>query len=136
LPPLLSSTASGLPAVFVASGTTSPGAKLDVSGNIKLGQNSGMLCSTYTWAGTAINIASYTSGHGGSSFLVMINGHGDFEATQSALYYITVHYSGAIKSSTLISGDACTFDVSGGYLRITSGNINWGYTITVIRNDI
>jgi hypothetical protein len=120
----------------VGIGTTGPDATLDVSGDIAFGSNSGLISTYYTYTSGAYNLCTYIAGAGGSQFLVMINGHGGVTSTQTAVYSVSVHYDGTYYTATQISGPtAFSFDVSGGYLRITSGSYNWFYTVTILRND-
>ncbi|MFA5927905.1 MAG: hypothetical protein WC838_01210 [Candidatus Margulisiibacteriota bacterium] len=124
----------------VGIGQAATAEKLAVYGNVKYGLwNGGIIQNVYTGdaGNTPRTIASYTAGPTGASFLVMINGHGDVNQEQSALYYVVLNYNGEISSSpTKIAGSTTyTFDVSGGYLRVSGLTLDWQYSMTVIRND-
>lgn len=105
--------------------------------NPGIGQNSWISASNYLWTGSAINLFPVQSTQAGSTgFLILINGHGDVALTQQAVYYVVFHYNGTLYTSQKLVGDAFTFDVSGGYLRVNSGSNNWVYSVTLIKNAI
>ncbi|MFA5927906.1 MAG: hypothetical protein WC838_01215 [Candidatus Margulisiibacteriota bacterium] len=121
--------------------------KLAVAGDIKFGSNSGMITTGFAGNSGVVNLASYTIGNAGSSFMVMLNAHGSTNATLSALYYISLNYDGTIAfapqkiygNQNYGSSSDFGFDVSGGYLRVTSWpqtSAGWYYSVTTVRNDL
>ena len=85
----------------------------------------------YASTATAENlIAVGSTNTGGLAFLITGTGYIGATTTETFCYLVSIHYNGTLNSSTKITGDDQTFDVSGGYLRHTGTtgydyNLNW-----------
>jgi hypothetical protein len=115
--------------------TAVPSAELmRVAGNFGFGLASGLFGAHFQGGATAQQICPIISAAGGTGILVLLHGHGDSAASHHALYWVSVHYNGALNSATAIVGSGLTFDTSGGWLRLTGGmNQNWTYGTTCLR---